>query len=426
MTTSAPALAALFAPKTNKYLAKFKPSPKQLAFLWLNCLEAMYGGAAGGGKSFAELMAALQYVDVPGYSALLLRRTFPELEQANGLIPVSKSWLAGTDAKWSDKKHRWTFPSGATLQLGHIEYEDDKYNYDGSQFQYIGFDETTGFTESMYRYMFSRLRAPIGLGIPLRMRAASNPGKEGHEWVKQRFITEGRQNGRVFIPATIDDNPYLDKEAYVKSLDQLDPLTRAQLLKGDWSVRPSGARFKREWFEVIETLPASISYRWFRFWDMAATEADGRNDPDWTRGIKGGLGSDGVIYIVDLKSLRGTPGANKALIVQTAKLDGTAVKVRMEQEPGSSGKTVIADYAKLLLGFDFQGIPSTGDKITRANPLSSAAQAGNVKLLRGAWISTFLDELEAFPEAAHDDIVDATSGMFNQAAQNKTAGVRFL
>ena len=277
-----------------------------------------------------------------------------------------------------------------------------------SEFQFIGFDELTQFQESDYRYMFSRLRRLEGSDIPIRMRAASNPGNIGHVWVQQRFMVE-RNDDRVFLPARIEDNPYLDRTEYEKTLQELDPITRLQLLNGDWSARQSGNKFRREWFEIVDEAP--IDCRWVRRWDMAATEPKRGSDPDYTAGCLMGVSSKRVLYIADIKRLRGTPGACEALVRQTAETDGRNVAVRMEQEPGSSGVKVIDDYTRrVLMGWDFQGVPSTGNKEVRANPLASQAEAGNVKLVRGPWINAFLDEIELFPLGSHDDQVDAASG----------------
>ena len=217
----------------------------------LHKLEVFYGGAAGGGKTDLLLRAALQFADLPGYKALLLRRTYPELAQPSGLIDRSQEWLAGR-AKWNEQKHRWTFPSGAVLEFGYLGRSTDKFRYQGSEFDFIGFDELTHFDESDYLYLFSRLRRRSGSPIPPRMRAASNPGGRGHRWVKRRFIerkpdpenpedTPERCAERVFIPAKLPDNPGIDQTAYRESLSQLDPETRAQLLDGDWDAREPGA-----------------------------------------------------------------------------------------------------------------------------------------------------------------------------------------
>ncbi len=384
------------------------PTARQLAFLLLGSREALYGGSAGGGKSIALLMAALQYVSQPHYSALLLRRTYADLSLPGALMDVAKQWLTRTADKWNDTEKTWIFPSGASLTFGYLGDTSDKYRYQSTQFQFIGFDELTQFQEQDYRYLFSRLRRLEGSGIPIRMRAASNPGNSGHEWVKQRFMVEPNPE-RVFLPARLDDNPHIDRQEYVQSLAELDPVTREQLLHGDWSARPDGGLFKRDWFPIVDAAPPDCER--VRYWDLAATAPKPGRDPDYTVGCLMSKGQDNTLYIIHLARMRGTPGAVETLIRQTAEVDGLSTRVRMEQEPGASGVKVIDDYQRrVLMGFDFQGVKSTGDKQTRARPLASQAQAGNVKLVRGPWINAFLDEAELFPLGSHDDQVDAASG----------------
>lgn len=235
--------------------ADHRPHPRQHAFLWLNCFEALYGGAAGGGKSDALLMAALQYVDQPHYSALLLRKTYADLSLPGALMDRAHQWLAGTDARWNDTEKTYRFPSGATLTFGYLQTSNDKYRYQGSEFQFVGFDEATQFDEADYLYLASRLRKTDGDTIPLRLRAASNPGGRGHEWVKRRFIgPDAKQHGRRFIPARLVDNPSLDQATYRASLDLLDPQTRAQLLNGDWDARQPGA-----WVYDADAITAAVT-----------------------------------------------------------------------------------------------------------------------------------------------------------------------
>ena len=387
------------------------PTRKQLAFLLLPHQEAMYGGAAGGGKSDALLMAALQYADVPGYASLLFRRTYQDLALPGALMDRAKEWLRPTDAKWDDINKTWHFPSGASLTFGYLEHEDDRFRYQSAEFQMIGFDELTQFSESQYRYLFSRLRRLVGSPIPLRMRVASNPGGVGHDWVKRRFIDEGRAYGRVFIPANLDDNPFLDHLSYIKSMDELDPITRQQLLHGDWTARHGGSTFRREWFGVVDTVPADCVK--VRYWDLAATEPKRGADPDWTAGVMMGKGANNALYILDVRRLRGSPQVVEHLIRQTAEMDGRYIPIRIEEEPGASGKSMIDYYMRqVLMGWNFQGVRTTGDKVVRANPVSSQAEAGNVKILHGGWNGAFLDEMEAFPQGGHDDQVDAVSGAF--------------
>lgn len=223
-------------------LARYCPnlstiSVQQAAFLLSDAREAFYGGAAGGGKSDALLMAALMYVDVPGYRALILRRTFAQLAKGDALIPRAHEWLALSDAIWNEQKRTWTFPSGSTLEFGHVKDEVDKFDYQGAAFQFVGFDELTQFSESQYNYIgFSRARRRKAMreqGIPIRTRATSNPGGEGHVWVKSRFI-DSRSPEVVFIPAKVQDNPGLDVDEYAASLAYLPDELRKQLLDGDW------------------------------------------------------------------------------------------------------------------------------------------------------------------------------------------------
>lgn len=373
----------------------------------------MYGGAAGGGKSDAMLMAALQYVDVPGYAALLLRRTFPDLNQPGGLIPLSKEWLAGTDAKWNDNDHRWTFPSGATITFGYLQHEDDKLRYQGAAYQFIGFDELTQFSMTQYRYLFSRLRRLELSPVPLRMRGASNPGGPGHEWVKERFITE-RTKDRVFIPARLSDNPSLDQEAYISSLQELDHHTRRQLLEGDWDSRPPGDLFRRQWFEKVATVPDGCT--WVRFWDLAATEpSDSNPDPDFTVGLRMGKHPNGTFYVEDIVRLRKRPDGVKSARDDAAERDGQSTHIHVEQEPGSAGKTIVSDWISDLPLRTVRGYRNTGSKWDRATVVSSKAEHGIIKIKEADWNSQFLDELEAFTETdahAHDDVVDALSGAY--------------
>lgn len=223
------------------------PTIPQEVFLLHDCREALFGGAAGGGKSDALLMAALQYVDVPGYAAILFRKTYADLSRPGALMDRAREWLSKTDAVWNETKKRWTFPSGATVSFGYCETPADVYAYQGAEFSFIGFDELTQFGEKEYTYLFSRLRRLQGCDVPLRVRAASNPGGQGHTWVRARFLIEGPASGRVFVPAKLEDNPHLDRVEYERSLSELDPITRAQLLEGDWGARDKDNSLVPEW-----------------------------------------------------------------------------------------------------------------------------------------------------------------------------------
>lgn len=366
-------------------------------------------------------MAALQYVDVPGYAALLLRRTYSDLALPGALMERAHAWLDGTAAVWSGDTHTWAFPSGATLTFGYLDHEGAEQRYRSAEFQYCGFDELTQFDEAQYRFMFTRLRRKAGVTIPLRMRAASNPGDVGHEWVKQRFIVE-RNAQRIYIPALFTDNPHVDQEGYRQSLALLDPVTRAWYERGDWDVQRQGAIAQRAWFPIVDA--ASALGQRARFWDLAATaRSAASNDPDWTVGTRA-LSANGQYVLEHVLRARLGPGDLERVVLQTAQSDGKSVPVYFEQEPGAAGKLFIASLVRALAGWTVRAVPASGDKLTRAAPFFSQAQAGNVRLLRGDWNGAWLDEISAFPQGGHDDQVDSAAGAFAAVVRGSAAVAR--
>jgi len=404
-------------PRPSPYCPE-EPSLTQRVFLRTNALEALFGGAAGGGKSSALLMSAMQYVDVPNYSAILFRRTYADLSLPGALMDRFKDWIGGEeDIHWNANSYVATFPSGARISFGYLNNTNDYLRYKGSEFQFIGMDEVTEIRESDYRYLFSRLRRPASgplSQVPLRMRAASNPAPN---WVRQRFIVEGKETGRIFVPSLLKDNPGIDADSYRMALQALDPVERNRLEKGDWWSTSLGTLFDRNDFVIIDQHEVPIvtsSARAVRFWDLAATEPHSGNlDPDWTVGTLM-LFDQGVAYVLDVRKVRARGDKVEQLIAQTAAEDGKTVAIRIEQEPGSSGKALIDQYARYVVpGYDLVGLRASGDKLTRARPFAAAVANGNVRLVRGAWITDFLDEMASFPEACnHDDQVDSVVGAF--------------
>lgn len=395
-----------------------EPSLTQKAFLRTYSLEALFGGSAGGGKSSALLMAALQYVDIPNYSAIIFRRTYADLALPGAIMDRFITWMApNEDVRWNANNYTAVFPSGARISFGYLNNQQDYLRYKGAEFQFVGMDEVTEIRESDYRYMFSRLRRPASgplSQVPLRMRSACNPAPN---WVRQRFIVEGKEQNRIFVPSRLTDNPGIDVDSYRAALQALDPIERRRLEEGDWWATTLGTLFDRGNLIIIDQheLPKiTTSARAVRFWDLAATEPSQSNpDPDWTVGTLM-LFDQGKAYILDVKKARVKGDKVEQLIAQTAYEDGHSVPVRMEQEPGSSGKALVDQYARYVLpGFDFNGVRSTGDKVTRARPFAAAVANGNVHLLRGPWLTEWLDELSSFPEACpHDDQVDSAVGAF--------------
>jgi hypothetical protein len=346
--------------------AGVKPTGKQEFFLRQHGLEVFYGGAGGGGKSTAGLMAALQYVDVPRYAAVIFRKTYSDLSLPGSLMDVARRWLDATDARWKEMEHTWHFPSGASVTFAHMESRNAHLRYKSAEFQYIFFDELTDFAEGQYRFLFSRLRRPetgyfgasqdgVTVGdVPLRMRSASNPGGPGHSWVKQRLVNrKTRRSGAVFIPARKEDNPHLDQDAYSASLAELPPDERARIEAGDWDAESMGGLFDRRWIRVIEEAPPALVT--VRSWDTAASEpSETYPDPDYTVGMRVSKRLDGKGYVIEeVVRFRKGPGDVEDLIEETAReVDGWDVAIHLEQEPGSSGKIALSTIMARLDGFD--------------------------------------------------------------------------
>jgi hypothetical protein len=169
----------------------WKPFKRQSEFLALpdTIFEGMYGGAAGGGKSEALLNLPLirEFINHPRFKGILFRRTYPELESELILRSENQGLYSACGGKYNKEKKRWTFPSGAVMQFGHLEYDSDVRKYDTAEYNYIGFDELTSFTEYMYLYMFSRCRSSSPK-LPAIVRSGTNPGNIGHGWVRARFV----------------------------------------------------------------------------------------------------------------------------------------------------------------------------------------------------------------------------------------------
>lgn len=413
-------------PKLTKYIPH-TPYVKQQVFMLLECEEAFYGGAAGGGKSDALLMCALQYVDTPGYSAIIFRKTFADLVKPGALIDRAKEWLApfinAKEVRWVEKDKKFVFPSGAILQFGYMENYNDRLNYQGGEYQFVGWDEVTHIKEGCYKYMFSRMRKLKGVQIPLRVRAASNPpdDEDDSEWVYNRFVNpETKLQTVPYIPAGIADNPHLDKESYIKNLNKMDPVTRARLRDGLWTVQRKGNMFKQAWFEVVDELPPNR--RKLRFWDCAATEVEPQQkkrgkDPDYTVGF---LLSEwnGVFYIEHIYHKRVSALAVEQAQIDHAKMDGPWTRIREEEEGGSSGKFTTAKKKKeTFFGYAYEGVRNTGSKIERAKAASAAAERGLIKIYsKCPHQKELFQELETFPSAPHDDLVDGLSGAYNNLA----------
>jgi len=408
---------------------KWEPLPQQELALRSPAYELLFGGAAGGGKSDLLLVAPLRWTKHETFRALILRRSFPELDRT--LVARSRELYPHLGATYHEQKHEWTFPSGAKVSFGYAERASDVLRYQGAEFAFLGFDELTHFSEHIYRYLSSRARSSDGL--PIRLRATTNPGGPGHEWVRarwgawlsgerraqpgelRRYDAEGHETddpaglSRTFVPASLSDNPYLGAQ-YRAQLEALDPVTRRQLLDGDWDARPArGMYFPPTAWRMLDAAPAGL--RCVRAWDLAASP-----EGDWTVGVLFGRdpSSDARVpfVVLDVVRFRGDPATVRAQVLATAEDDGPETAIVLPQDPGQAGVEQAQRYTQALAGYNVRTRRPTGDKATRAAGFSAQASVGNVALVRGPWVRPFVDELAGFPEWEHDDQVDAAADAF--------------
>ena len=274
------------APKTIQEHVKsqeviFKPNGgPQTEFLAASEREVFYGGARGGGKSYAMLVDPLRYCSRPHHRALLIRRTMPELRDL-----ISKSQLlyskAYPGAKWREQEKEWRFPSGAKIEFGYAENMTDVLRYQGQSYTWIGIDELPQYpSPDIYNFLRSSLRS-VDKDIPVYLRATGNPGNIGSQWVKEMFVDPAEPNSafeikidtpvgvktitRRFIPAKLQDNPYLmQTDDYYAMLASLPDIQRKQFLDGDWDAYEDSAfpEFSKT-THVVE--PFEIPKGWYKF-----------------------------------------------------------------------------------------------------------------------------------------------------------------
>lgn len=431
-----------------------QPGP-QTKFLQSQADITVFGGAGGGGKTFGTILYPIRHLQVDGFNSVIFRRTYKRLMMAGGIWDDTHNvytHLGGTDTK---NDLTWTFQGQgyrSTVSFAHMQYTSNMYDFKGLQAAHIGFEELTEFEEEQFFYLKSRNRSKCG--VKTTMTATTNPDADSWvarflaPWVDPKWPEEDRaQSGDLrhfireddairwlpkgkrhkdatsvrFIVSTLYDNKILMQldPDYERNLKSLPLVERRRMLEGDWQIRRSGGKlFKKNWFTVVDALPAQVVRR-ARGWDLAATKAEDADDmqksgPDFTATVAGAKLADGRYCITDMRRWRETPLIVEQTITNTASQDGRAMSIYMEQEGGSGGKNTISHYSRLLAGFAFFGVTASGkgSKIERARPWSAQAQAGNILILRTPNTEDFLNELEAFPNPkVHDDWVDSFSVM---------------
>ena len=455
---------------------KIAPQPgPQTAFLSTEADIAFYGGGAGGGKTFGLLLEPLRNLHTPGFNGVIFRRTRPEIINPGGLWDESQIYRSVGMSPREGAILDWYIANGMSIKFAHMQYEKDKYNWQGGQIAYCGFDEVTHFTRTQFFYILSRLRSTTG--VSGYVRATCNPDAESWvasfiEWwidqdekspnyglpiperdgVLRYFIRQGDDiiwadskedlidlygpDGHdalsvTFIRSTVYDNKILlaKDPKYLSKLKSLDRVERGRLLDGNWKIKATaGTVFKRSDFKIIDTPPNVIKR--IRYWDRAATEVSPKSpNPDWTAGVDMGVTKDGQYVIFDVQRDRLSPLKVEAMIKNTASQQ-PKVTIGLEQDPGQAGKAEAEYLARKLAGYSVKVFPVHQDKLTRAGPYSSQVEAHNFFLVRGKWNEAFLKEHENFPpdtkkksrkkdgtddeeSSGKDDQVDASSGAFN-------------
>lgn len=430
-------------------------SGPQTAFLGSPADIAIYGGSAGGGKTWALLMEPLRHVANPQFGAVFFRRSTVQVRNEGGLWDESEKLYPSIGAVPKEHVLQWNFPAGASVSFAHLEHDKTVLNWQGSQIPLICFDELTHFSAKQFWYMVSRNRSMCG--VRPYIRATCNP--DADSWVAE-FISwwinpdtglpiperagklrwfvrigdaivwaddpaelsdyinplDGQPippKSVTFVPAKLTDNAALmaADPGYLANLMALPTVERERLLGGNWKIRPAaGLLFRRGWCEVVDAIPAGA--RWMRGWDLGATPKTESNDPDWTAGTKIGKLPDGRYIVAHHCRDRQSPSGVERLIKNTAEADGKDTQISLPQDPGQAGKSQVTNLTKMLAGFTVRATPESGDKIT-LSPFSAQVEAGNVLVLRGPWNEAWFSSLEGFPEAAHDDDADSTSRAFN-------------
>lgn len=445
-----------------------KPQPgPQEQFLSTAADIAVYGGSAGGGKTFGALMEPLRHCTRnPEFHTVYFRRNTTQIRNPGGLWDTSMTLYPMTGAKPISHTLEWAWPKGGKIKMAHLEHETSVLAWQGSQIPLIIFDELTHFSSTQFWYLASRNRSTCG--VRPYIRATTNP--DADSWVRQlidwwigddgyaipersgkirwfirindeiiwgsskeelieKYGSDTEPLSFTFILSRLKDNKILTDAdpKYRATLKAMTRVQRERLLGdeergGNWNIRPAaGMYFKRHEVEVVDRCPNDV-VAWVRAWDLAATEPTEQNpDPDWTAGVLMGRRKDGGFVVAHCISERVRSERVRKIVKRTADNDTDNVKIKMNQDPGQAGKEQAESYVKLLSGYRIKVQRESGDKITRAEPFSAQWQAGNVVVVRGAWNERYFTVLEQFGgENVHDDEVDASSSAFNEL-QTKTS-----
>jgi phage terminase large subunit-like protein len=430
----------------------------QETFLGTSADIAIFGGAAGGGKSWSLLVDGLKHRQVKGFNGVIFRRTTKQVRNTGGL------WDSATEiysklhkAKLNDSFLTIKYEE-MKLEFSHLEHEKNKYDWDGAEICYLGFDELQHFTKNQFWYLVGRNRSTCGVKPYIRASCMA----DADSWVKDLILwwldSDGQYADKsksgiirwfvriedtinwfdskelalekypdekpmslTFIPSYVTDNKILMERdpLYQSKLRAMNKLERERKERGNWKIKPSaGLYFKRSMFEIIEKEDLPPTRRIIRAWDRAASTVTPKSkDPAWTAGVRISKDSKGIYYIEHVERFRAETGERDTNIKNIAIADGHKVAIGLEQEPGASGKAEVHYLMENLQGYYVLPSPALGSKVVRATPMSSQARIGNIKIVRGYWNDDYITELENFdgdpdPKKKKDQ-VDASSLGFN-------------
>lgn len=443
-------------------ILKPQPGPQEM-FLSTPADIAIYGGAAGGGKTFALLLEGVRHINNPKFGAVIFRRQSIQITQEGGLWDSSfevYGGLKGAVPKTSPRRH-WRFRAGARVGFAHIDGDKDLRNWQGSQIALIGFDELTHFNKKQFFYMLSRNRSACG--VKPYVRATCNPDADSwvagfiEWWIDQRTgYPIAERSGKIrymarahddivwgdsreqliekgidpidiksvtFIASTIQDNKILleNDPGYLANLNALPLVERERLLNGNWKIKPcAGAYFKRiQIGSILKKLPDDIICL-CRGWDLAATDEDENKDAAYTAGVLMAKRTCGRFLVVDVINQQLKAGDVRRLIMITAQTDNSkywkygGVRQRLPQDPGQAGKEQAQSYVNMLAGYDVITKPESGSKESRAEPMAAQWQQGFFDVMEGEWNEEYFNQLESFPESKFKDMVDAGSSAFGE------------
>lgn len=436
----------------------FKPQPgPQTMFMNTEAEIALYGGAAGGGKTYALLLENQKHRENPKFGSVIFRRTSTQIMTEGGLWDNATE-LYPLRGATSVKTPRPTiiFPSGARITFAHLQYDDTVLDWQGSQIPLICFDELTHFSRKQFFYMLSRSRSTSG--VDAYVRATTNPDADSWVaefiswWIDQNGYPIPERSGVIryfviidddvkwadtrqeladtygveltdtksftFIASSVHDNKILLEQnpRYLANLKAMNTVDRGRLLDGNWKIKPqAGMYFKRDQVQVVTCLPSRL-VKVCRAWDLAASIPTAQNpSPDATAGPLIGRMADGRFIVLDVIHGRWLANDVRKKVLNAAKSDKETYKSslnRLPQDPGQAGKEQAQSYVKFLAGYRVKTKTVSGSKITRAEPFSTQWQNGNVLVMHGPWNDAYFTELESFPDGAHDDQVDGSSDAF--------------